>query len=430
MADTTLTVGPVRGIAGPLAGETVEIGYHSDSDTAVLEAGPQGEALYASTLYTGTLDADGQVVVENVPSYNDSGRDLYLKIGKGATTPMRTAEGADTAAAAIRRFRGEQVGTGFSRDDILAGANITLTDVGDSQIRITASGGVSATDSVARSAAAAAQATADSAAMAAQDAETTAGTASASAAAAQSTANTAQSEIDALETTVSDIRQLPDPAGAGNVGKIPKISSSNQWILADDDGGGVGTVDQTARDAAAAAQTTADDAASAAAAAQTSADSKLDEGEVDARVTAGVIDTAATGNTDRWAKTKLPSDTAYDADLTGFLNQAEVDSRVQVGVIDQAETGNTDRWAKNKLPSDTVYDADISGFLNQSDVDARVQAGVIDQAETGNSLRWEKAKLPTDIVYATDVETMDALTQAQYDAITNKSTTTLYIITG
>ena len=39
----------------------------------------------------------------------------------------------------------------------------------------------------------------------------------------------------------------------------------------------------------------------------------------------------------------------------GGLTQTQVDARVRAGVIDQAETGNTSRWPKNKLPSDTAY---------------------------------------------------------------------------
>ena len=67
----------------------------------------------------------------------------------------------------------------------------------------------------------------------------------------------------------------------------------------------------------------------------------LTQTEVDARI----LPTARTGNTDRWAKNKLPSDTSYTEPAT------------------TAESGNTDRWAKNKLPTDTAYDADVAAAI-------------------------------------------------------------------
>ena len=52
---------------------------------------------------------------------------------------------------------------GFDRDNILAGTNIVVTNVGTDNVRIAASGSISAVDQVARDAAAAAQSTADGA---------------------------------------------------------------------------------------------------------------------------------------------------------------------------------------------------------------------------------------------------------------------------
>ena len=112
----------------------------------------------------------------------------------------------------------------------------------------------------------------------------------------------------------------------------------------------------------------------------------LSEAEVDARVKAGVLDPAETGNTDRWPVAKLGSGTAsattflagdgsWKAPPTGpggadqvardaaaaaqttadsKLTQAQVDARVQAGVLDPAEEGNTDRWPVAKLGSGTA----------------------------------------------------------------------------
>ena len=55
----------------------------------------------------------------------------------------------------------------------------------------------------------------------------------------------------------------------------------------------------------------------------------------------------------------------------GGLNQSQVDERVRAGVIDTAETGNTTRWAKDKLPTDTVYDADIAPIRTRGNDNTR-----------------------------------------------------------
>ena len=138
MADTNLTIGPVRGATGVLGGATVEIGYHTDSDTAVLDAATTGDTIHASSLFTGTLTGAGTLRVDGLPSFTDSGLDLTLKIGRGATAIMRTAEGSDTAAAAIRRYA---VGEGsradeFTRENILEGDRVLLEDVGDHDVRV------------------------------------------------------------------------------------------------------------------------------------------------------------------------------------------------------------------------------------------------------------------------------------------------------
>ena len=77
------------------------------------------------------------------------------------------------------------------------------------------------------------------------------------------------------------------------------------------------------------------------------------------------------------------------------LNEAAVDARVSAGVLDWAETGDTDTIPSTKLASGgsvgqvlkrtatgQEWGADAGG-LSQSQVDARVQAGVKDYAETG-----------------------------------------------
>ena len=68
-----------------------------------------------------------------------------------------------------------------------------------------------------------------------------------------------------------------------------------------------------------------------------------------------------------------PDDTDHELDITttaggGGLNQAQVDDRVRVGTLAPARTGNTDRWGKSKVPSDTVYDDDISGLATDADL--------------------------------------------------------------
>ena len=53
------------------------------------------------------------------------------------------------------------------------------------------------------------------------------------------------------------------------------------------------------------------------------------------------------------------------ADLGTGLNQDAVDARVRAGVLNQAETGNTDTWPKDKLPGDVAYDEDVTAVQTQ-----------------------------------------------------------------
>ena len=58
--------------------------------------------------------------------------------------------------------------------------------------------------------------------------------------------------------------------------------------------------------------------------------------------------------------------------VSNFLNQTQVDARVVAGTAAEARNGNTDRWDKDKVPSDTVYDADIADFQTDTEVNALI----------------------------------------------------------
>ena len=147
---------------------------------------------------------------------------------------------------------------------------------------------------------------------------------------------------------IANFRNLPDPT-SGTSGQIISTDGNRYQLINAPSGGGTGGLNQS---------------------------------EVDARITALVDDKAETGNTGRWGKNKLPTDTVYTADLptvpdvSNFLTQSEVDARILI----PARIGDTSRWDKSKLPSDTVYTADlptvpdVSNFLNQSEVDNRINA--------------------------------------------------------
>ena len=66
----------------------------------------------------------------------------------------------------------------------------------------------------------------------------------------------------------------------------------------------------------------------------------------------------------------------------GGLSQGAVDARVVAGTLKQARAGDTSPWAKSKVPSDTVYDADVNII-----------------ARAGNTTRWPKTKMPSDTAY-------------------------------
>ena len=77
-------------------------------------------------------------------------------------------------------------------------------------------------------------------------------------------------------------------------------------------------------------------------------------------------DWAEDGNTDLVPVAKLGTGTADSTKVlygdstwkdasTGGLSQTEVNALINARVQDPAEVGNTDRWAKNKVPSDIVY---------------------------------------------------------------------------
>ena len=89
--------------------------------------------------------------------------------------------------------------------------------------------------------------------------------------------------------------------------------------------------------------------------------SGLTEGQVDARVVAGTLAQARTGNTTRWEKSKLPSDTAYG----NIPGNTEIDARIAA----EARTGNTSRWGTDKVPTLTAL-----GGQTQTQVDARISA--------------------------------------------------------
>ena len=204
-------------------------------------------------------------------------------------------------------------------------------------------------------------------------------------------------------------------AQEGNTDPIPAAKLS--------EAGGAAT-DQVARDAATAAQGTADTAKTTADAAQTlaqsasntadsaqltanaaeaAANNKLDQAQVDAR-----ISTALTSNVAAWAHvgdtTKVPIAKITDADDgqflarsgtaivgmdapsgtgTGGLNQGQVDARIRLGVQDWAEADNTTVIPGAKLPT----------ILTQAQVDARVAAGVENWAEVGNAATIPTAKI-------------------------------------
>ena len=70
----------------------------------------------------------------------------------------------------------------------------------------------------------------------------------------------------------------------------------------------------------------------------------------DAEIDARILPEARTGNTDRWEKTKVPSDTAYIGDIAA-----------------QARSNAQTRWPKERLPSDIAYDGDLADVATSGD---------------------------------------------------------------
>ena len=130
----------------------------------------------------------------------------------------------------------------------------------------------------------------------------------------------------------------------------------------------------------------------------------LNEAAVDARVSAGVLDWAETGDTDTIPSTKLASGGSVGQVLkrtatgqewgadAGGLSQAQVDARVTERVPDGGSTGQVLKKS-SATDGDTEWAADAG--LTQSEVDARVQAGVADFAEEGNTAVLPDGKLST-----------------------------------
>ena len=128
----------------------------------------------------------------------------------------------------------------------------------------------------------------------------------------------------------------------------------------------------------------------------------LNEAAVDARVSAGVLDWAETGDTDTIPSTKLASGGSVGQVLkrtatgqewgadAGGLSQAQVDARVAERVPDGGATGQVLKKT-SASDGDTEWANDVG--LTQSQVDARVQAGVANFAEEGNTDLVPQGKL-------------------------------------
>ena len=138
----------------------------------------------------------------------------------------------------------------------------------------------------------------------------------------------------------------------------------------------------------------------------------LTEAQVDQRVQAGVEDWAEEGNTDALPTAKIPN--IPDSKLSGnaITTNAEIDARVHPF----AQADNTDRISKSKLPSDTAYDADLRTDAQvDARADARIESKVLAEARDASTARWSKAKVPSDTVYDADLRT-DAQVDARADA--------------
>ena len=128
----------------------------------------------------------------------------------------------------------------------------------------------------------------------------------------------------------------------------------------------------------------------------------LDQAAVDARVQAGVLDWAETGNTSRIPTGKAPMPATNSEAETGTSTtvrswtSALIRRAIHAVVPEWARTGNAATLPDAKLAARIARTSaipDTTGLLNQSQVDARVQSGVADWAETGNGDPIPAAKL-------------------------------------
>ena len=139
----------------------------------------------------------------------------------------------------------------------------------------------------------------------------------------------------------------------------------------------------------------------------------LTASEVDAAITAAVASWAlASGG--RIPKTRLPSDTAFTADL---YTDADADARIRT----EARAGDATRWPRSKLPTDIPATTDIPSDADiDSRADGRVRTLVDSKALSGDATRWGKGKVPSDVVY-TDTQRFTAALASQLAALDVRS---------
>ena len=125
--------------------------------------------------------------------------------------------------------------------------------------------------------------------------------------------------------------------------------------------------------------------------------SGLTQAQVDARI----IQQARIGDTSRWAKAKLPTDTAYTGTVGGGTSFPSSARRAgDYFLLTRGETTGpvpNRRAAGLYLRGASAWGLVSLGGLTQTQVDARI----IQQARIGDTSRWAKAKLPADTVYGT-----------------------------
>ena len=124
--------------------------------------------------------------------------------------------------------------------------------------------------------------------------------------------------------------------------------------------------------------------------------SGLTQAQVDARI----IQQARIGDTSRWAKAKLPTDTAYTGTVGGGTSFPSSPQSGDYFLLTRGETTGpvpNRRAAGLYLRGASAWGLVSLGGLTQTQVDARI----IQQARIGDTSRWAKAKLPADTVYGT-----------------------------